>query len=54
MHTNSNPRLNKCQKAGNHKPKPLNFGRKSKIQNQTMEDILAEIKQQPSITLKEL
>jgi len=45
---------NKYQKTGTYKPEPLNCGRKPKITNQTMDNILTKIKQQPDITLNEL
>ena len=45
---------NKFQKTGTYKPQPLNCGRKPKITNQTMNNIVEKIKQQPDITLQEL
>ncbi|MDR0372165.1 MAG: IS630 transposase-related protein [Nitrososphaerota archaeon] len=44
----------KYLKAGHYKPEPLNCGRKPKITQQTMDNILTKIKQQPDITLREL
>jgi len=54
LHTNRNTRLQQYQKTGTYKPEPLNCGRKPKIQSQTMQAIVEEIKQQPDITLNEL
>ena len=44
----------KYLKAGHYKPEPLNCGRKPKITQQTTNNILTKIKQQPDITLREL
>jgi transposase len=45
---------NKYLQTGTYQPQPLNCGRKPKVTNQTMTDIVTKIKQQPDITLNEL
>jgi len=44
----------KYLKTGHYKPEPLNCGRKPKINPQTMENIIAKIKEQPDLTLLEI
>jgi transposase len=40
--------------SGSYKPEPLNNGRKPKVSKETMDNIVARIKEQPDMTLEEM